>query len=186
MENALVGAAAALLGGGPRGVPSVVGNVTTGGTESLLLAVKAARDAHPEVADPTVVVPSTAHAAFAKAAAYLRVRLVPVPVSPRRCARTRPTSRRRSPPTRCWSACSAPSYAHGVVDPVAEIASAAATRGSPLPRGRLLRRLDAALPAPARRVGAAVRLLRARRHVDLGRPAQVRVRAEGHVDPAAP
>ena len=45
MENALVGAAAALLGGGPDGVGSVVGNVTGGGTESLLLAVKAARDA---------------------------------------------------------------------------------------------------------------------------------------------
>src|SRR3954447_17364408 len=47
MENALVGAAAALLGGGPDGVRSVVGNLTSGGTESLILAVKTARDAHP-------------------------------------------------------------------------------------------------------------------------------------------
>src|SRR5690606_39804959 len=45
MENALVAAAARLLGGGGDGVPSVVGNVTSGGTESLILAVKAARDA---------------------------------------------------------------------------------------------------------------------------------------------
>src|SRR5687767_9560689 len=35
MENELVGAAATLLGGGP----GVVGNVTSGGTESLTLAV---------------------------------------------------------------------------------------------------------------------------------------------------
>ncbi len=47
MENAVVGAASALLGGGPDGVGSVVGNLTSGGTESLILAVKAARDAHP-------------------------------------------------------------------------------------------------------------------------------------------
>src|ERR671920_1948739 len=41
MENALVGAAAKLLRGGAE----AVGSVTSGGTESLLLAVKAARDA---------------------------------------------------------------------------------------------------------------------------------------------
>ena len=39
MENALVGAVASRLGGGPDGVGSVVGNLTSGGTESLLLAV---------------------------------------------------------------------------------------------------------------------------------------------------
>jgi hypothetical protein len=37
MENALVGAAAGLLGGGPAGVATVVGNVTSRGTESLTL-----------------------------------------------------------------------------------------------------------------------------------------------------
>src|SRR5690606_13316571 len=48
MENALVGAAAGLLGGAPvDGQSTVVGNVTSGGTESLILAVKAARDSRP-------------------------------------------------------------------------------------------------------------------------------------------
>src|SRR3982751_6573874 len=61
MENALVGAAARVLGGGP----ATVGRVTSGGPESLLLAVKAARDARPEIDQPRLVVPSTAHAAFA-------------------------------------------------------------------------------------------------------------------------
>jgi glutamate/tyrosine decarboxylase-like PLP-dependent enzyme len=47
-ENELVGAAAALLGGGA----ATVGTVTSGGTESCLLAVLGARDARPEVARP--------------------------------------------------------------------------------------------------------------------------------------
>ena len=56
MENALVAAAARRLGGGPGGVETVVGNVTSGGTESLILAVKAARDS-PGVAGPGVAGP---------------------------------------------------------------------------------------------------------------------------------
>ena len=83
MENALVGAAARLLGGGPgSSAPDAVGSVTSGGTESLILAVKAARDARPEVAAPRIVVPASAHAAFAKAAHYLRVELDTVPLDP--------------------------------------------------------------------------------------------------------
>ncbi|MET0494371.1 MAG: aminotransferase class V-fold PLP-dependent enzyme [Actinoplanes sp.] len=60
----------------------MVGSVTSGGTESLILAVKAARDAHPEITHPRLVIPSTAHAAFAKAAHYLGVALDTVPVAP--------------------------------------------------------------------------------------------------------
>ena len=129
MENALVGAASALLGGGPAGVSTVVGNLTSGGTESLILAVKAARDARPEIAEPELVLPSSAHAAFAKAASYLRVRVVPVAVS---------SATLRPDPAAVAAAitdrtvlvvCSAPSYAHGVIDPVEAIAAAAAARG---------------------------------------------------------
>ena len=137
MENALVGAVASRLGGGPDGVGSVVGNLTSGGTESLLLAVKAARDARampwsPEPAvsgEPELVVPVTAHAAFAKAASYLKVRLVPVPVSPA-TLRPDPAAIAKAITERTvLVACSAPSYAHGVVDPVEAIAAVAAERG---------------------------------------------------------
>ena len=76
MENELVGFAADLLGA----PSSVVGSVTSGGTESCLLAVKTARDARPEVTRPNVVVPTTAHAAFHKAAHYFGVELRAVPV----------------------------------------------------------------------------------------------------------
>ncbi|WP_320069284.1 pyridoxal phosphate-dependent decarboxylase family protein [Micromonospora sp. RTGN7] len=130
MENALVGAAARLLGGGPGSTaPDVVGSVTGGGTESLILAVKAARDAHPEITAPRIVVPVTAHAAFAKAAHYLRIALDLVPVDP---ATLRPSAADVAAairPDTVLVACSAPSYAHGVIDPVAEIAAVAAAAG---------------------------------------------------------
>ena len=126
MENALVGAAAELLGGGPSGVASVVGNVTSGGTESLILAVKAARDARPDIASPELVIPSTAHAAFAKAASYLRVRPVVVAVSPDTLRPDPSDVDGAITGNTVLVACSAPSYAHGVVDPVAGIAAVAA------------------------------------------------------------
>lgn len=125
MENEVVGTAAELLGGGP----DTVGTVTSGGTESILLAVKAARDGRPEVERPQLVAPVTAHAAFAKAGEYFRVELVPVAVDP--------VTFRPDPVdvaaaiTECTVlvVASAPSYAHGVIDPVTEIAAAATERG---------------------------------------------------------
>jgi sphinganine-1-phosphate aldolase len=150
MENALVGAAARLLGGDVE----TVGSVTGGGTESLLLAVKAARDARPSVEAPRMVVPSTAHAAFAKAAHYLRVALDVVPVGPSLRADVAATEAAIGPST-VLVVGSAPSYAHGVVDPIPRLAAVAAEKGVRfhvdacfggwvLP---YLRRLGAGLPA---------------------------------------
>ncbi|MFC5286370.1 pyridoxal phosphate-dependent decarboxylase family protein [Actinokineospora guangxiensis] len=125
LENDVVAAAARLLGGGP----GTVGAVTSGGTESCLLAVQAARDARPEVAEPEIVLPETAHAAFHKAAHYFGVRAVVVPVEA--------TTFRADPAAMAAAitgstvlvVASAPSYAHGVIDPVAEIAAAARAAG---------------------------------------------------------
>lgn len=126
-ENALVAAAAKLLGG--EVAPGVVGSVTSGGTESIMLAVKAARDARPDVDRPRMVAPVTAHAAFAKAAAYLRVDLDSVPVDSQTLAADPATIDTAITPETVLIACSAPSYAHGVVDPVADVAACAADRG---------------------------------------------------------
>src|SRR3954451_18264443 len=124
MENALVGAAVKLL----RGGPDTVGSVTSGGTESLILAVKAARDSRPDLATPRLVIPSTGHAAFAKAAHYLRVALDVVPVGAD--LRADPEAMAAAmPPDTVLVVASAPSYAHGVVDPIPELAAAAAERG---------------------------------------------------------
>lgn len=126
-ENALVAAALKLLGG--DGAPDAVGSVTSGGTESIMLAVKAARDGRPDVDRPRIVVPVTAHAAFAKACAYLRVELDSVPVNGETLAADPATIDAAITPDTVLVACSAPSYAHGVIDPVAEVAACAAERG---------------------------------------------------------
>lgn len=122
MENALVAAAARLLKG-----DHAVGSVTGGGTESILLAVKTARDARPDLATPRMVIPSSAHAAFAKAAHYLRVALDVVPIGPDLRADPSATAARITDDT-VLVVGSAPSYAHGVVDPIPELAALAAER----------------------------------------------------------
>ncbi len=124
MENDVVGTACDLL----DAPPEAVGTVTSGGTESCLLAVQSARDAHPEVTEPAIVVPDTVHAAFHKAAHYFGVRTVVVPVGPD--LRADPDAMAAAiDDSTVLVVASAPSYAHGVVDPVAEVAAAAAARG---------------------------------------------------------
>ncbi|KRF14559.1 pyridoxal phosphate-dependent decarboxylase family protein [Nocardioides sp. Soil796] len=124
MENELVGFACGLL----DAPPSVVGSVTSGGTESVLLAVQAARDANPSVERPRMVLPSTAHAAFHKASHYFGVEAVVVPVTSDFRADANAMAAAIDDRTVLVVA-SAPSYAHGVVDPVTDIAAAAAARG---------------------------------------------------------
>ncbi|TVT42287.1 aspartate aminotransferase family protein [Amycolatopsis rhizosphaerae] len=122
MENDLVAAAARLLGGG-------VGAATSGGTESCLLAVLAAREGRPEVANPNMVLPSTAHAAFQKAAHLFRVRAKTVPVDAKTFRADPEAMAAAIDDDTVLVVASAPSYAHGVIDPITEIAAAAAARG---------------------------------------------------------
>ncbi|MGZ6746085.1 MAG: pyridoxal phosphate-dependent decarboxylase family protein [Nocardioides sp.] len=127
MENDLVAFGCDLLDA-PAGA---AGTVTSGGTESVLLAVQTARDARPEVERPRMVVPETAHAAFHKAAHYFGVELVAVPVGPDFRADVEATTAAvdADPDRTVLVVASAPSYAHGVVDPVSELAALAAARG---------------------------------------------------------
>lgn len=124
MENELVGFACDLL----DAPGTAVGTVTSGGTESILLAVQGARDSRPDVTRPRMVLPATAHAAFHKAAHYFGVETVLVPVGPDFRADPAAMAAAIDDDTVLVVA-SAPSYAHGVVDPVTEIAAAAAARG---------------------------------------------------------
>jgi sphinganine-1-phosphate aldolase len=124
MENELVGKACDLLDA-PDGA---VGTITSGGTESVLLAVQTARDARPDVDEPEMVLPTTAHAAFHKAAHYFGVRVVAIAVGDD--FRARPDAMASAITERTvLVVASSPSYAHGVVDPVEQIAAAAAARG---------------------------------------------------------
>ncbi len=124
MENDVVGFTCDVL----DAPSSVVGTVTSGGTESVLLAVQGARDARPDVSRPRMVLPTTAHAAFHKAAHYFGVEPVLVDVGPDFRADAGAMASAIDDST-VLVAASAPSYAHGVVDPVTPIAAAAAARG---------------------------------------------------------
>ncbi|TQK72490.1 MULTISPECIES: aminotransferase class V-fold PLP-dependent enzyme [unclassified Nocardioides] len=124
MENDLVAFARALV----DGPETMVGTLTSGGTESCLLAVQGARDARPDVRDPSIVVADTVHAAFHKAGHYFGVRVVVVPVGPDHRADAAAMAAAIDDTTVLVVA-SAPSYADGVVDPVPAVAAAAAARG---------------------------------------------------------
>jgi sphinganine-1-phosphate aldolase len=130
-EAEIVAMTAAMLGGSD---PSrqVVGTVTSGGTESILLAMKAYRDqaragAGRRARRPEVVAPSTAHVAFDKAAQCFGIKLVRVPVGSDYRADVAAMRRAVNRSTVAMVG-SAPSFPHGVVDPVEELAAVAAER----------------------------------------------------------
>ncbi|MEZ4589071.1 MAG: aminotransferase class V-fold PLP-dependent enzyme [Gemmatimonadales bacterium] len=115
-----------------RAPPGAAGSITTGGTESIFLAVKTAhrwaREHRPSARRPTLVATRTAHAAFDKAADVLGMRTVRVPVG----------AGYRADPERMAAAIdddtimlvgSAPSYGYGVVDPIPELGALAERHG---------------------------------------------------------
>ncbi len=127
-ETELVGMTASLLGGDAE----VCGNMTAGGTDSILAAVKAARDwgraLAPRNTAPEMILPVTAHPAFDKAAHYFGVRAVHVPV--RADFRADVDAVRAAINERTILIVgSAPSYPQGVVDPIPELAQAAQEHG---------------------------------------------------------
>lgn len=103
--------------------------LTSGGTESIFLAVQTARDAARArgVGAPTLVCSVTAHPAFAKACKYLDVEMVPLAV--RMDGRADPAAYAAAIDDRtALVVVSAPCYPFGVIDPVVEIAGTAAER----------------------------------------------------------
>lgn len=128
LETELVAMAAAHL----QGDDQVVGNFTSGGTESIILAVKTARDYARTVrgiAEPEIVLPATAHASFQKAAHYLDVKAVLAPVDPRTFKADVAAMRDAVTPNTALLVGSAVSYAHGVVDPIRDLGQLALERG---------------------------------------------------------
>ncbi len=130
IENDLVGAALALL----RGGPNAVGTLTSGGTESCLLAVLAAREAwrgRGGTGRPRLLLPVTAHAAFRKAGHLFDLDVVDVPVDPLTCRADVAAVADLLDERTALVVVSAPSYPHGVLDPVGEVAALAAAAGVP-------------------------------------------------------
>jgi len=112
-----------------RGDANAVGHLTSGGTESIMLAVKTARDMarfmRPHIKEPEMVLPKTAHAAFHKAAHYLSVKPVVVDIDPQTFKVRAEDMEKAITENTILLAASAPSYSQGVVDPIAEIGALA-------------------------------------------------------------
>ena len=110
--------------------PDGAGFMTSGGTESLLLAVKAARErgrAERGITTPNAVIPASAHAAFEKGCAYFGVESRRVPVGPDWRADVDAMAAAIDENT-VLIVGSAPQYPQGVVDPIPALAALAADR----------------------------------------------------------
>lgn len=127
-ESEIISMTAGLLS-----APDGTGNVTSGGTESILMAVKTARDYAREergVTDPEMVMPVSAHPAFNKSAHYLGIRAIQIPhkedfrvdVNAMREAIT---------PNTVLLVGSAPNYPFGTIDDIPAIGALAQGRGIP-------------------------------------------------------
>ncbi len=134
-EAEIVAMTAAMLGGdagGGAGAGSgACGTVSSGGTESILLAVRAYRDQAREqrgIEKPNMVVPASAHAAFDKAAAYFGVEIRRTPCSGDMRADV-DAARAALDASTILLAGSAPSFPHGVIDPIEDLSELAAGAG---------------------------------------------------------
>ncbi|MGJ8668782.1 MAG: pyridoxal phosphate-dependent decarboxylase family protein [Oceanococcus sp.] len=129
MEKDIVGAVKELL----RGSGSCCGNFTSGGTESIMLAMKAARDfcraTKPHITQPNIVLPITAHPAFHKAADYLGLTVIMTTVDTTgfRADLTAFADAINDQTIICVG--SAPNFSHGTVDPIEEMSEIARERG---------------------------------------------------------
>ena len=128
IQSEVVDATASLL----HAPDGVAGFMTSGGTESILMAVKAARErakAERGVTAPEMVLPESAHAAFHKAAYYfgLTVRKVSVRADFRADVDAMAAAVNQNTALVVGSA---PQYPQGVIDPIPELASIAAEAGA--------------------------------------------------------
>jgi sphinganine-1-phosphate aldolase len=115
-----------------HGQEDTVGHMTSGGSESILLAVKAARDyarvRKPHITRPELLMPLSAHPAFNKAAHYLGLETVIVPTQKETLAADVEAMERAVTDHTVMVVGSAPSYPHGIIDPIPELAGMAADK----------------------------------------------------------
>ncbi|XP_029305732.1 sphingosine-1-phosphate lyase 1 isoform X2 [Cottoperca gobio] len=130
MEAEVVRMACTLFHGGP----SSCGAVTSGGTESILMACKAYRDMAYErgVKYPEILAPVSVHAAFDKAAHYFGMKLVHVPLDKKTMKVDVKAMKRAINKNTAMLVCSAPQFPHGIIDPIEEVAKLAVRYSLPL------------------------------------------------------
>ena len=133
MQRDIVAITTGLLGADrrPAGGPPTRGYLTSGGTESLLQATKTARDwgrATGRTSRPNMVLATSAHAAFEKAAHYFDVEARRTPVRPDGSADVDAMADAADDDT-VLVVGSAPSYPQGVIDAIPDLGALALERG---------------------------------------------------------
>lgn len=107
-----------------NGDENVVGNMTSGGTESILMALKTARDfaraEKPHIKEPEIIIPNTVHPAFEKAAHYLCLKPIRVKVKEDFRADVE-TMKSKINENTILLVGSAPAYPQGVIDPIEDL-----------------------------------------------------------------
>ena len=128
LEDEVLRMTAELLNG-----KNAVGSMTSGGTESIMVAVKAARDKarhEREIQEPEMVLPKSAHPAFNKAAHYLGIKAIRTPIDENFLADVSAMTAAITDNTVLLVG-SAPQYPHGVIDPIPEMAAVAQASNIP-------------------------------------------------------
>ncbi|XP_060097166.1 sphingosine-1-phosphate lyase 1 [Heteronotia binoei] len=122
MEAEIVRMTCTLFHGGPDSC----GVMTSGGTESILMACKGYRDMAYEkgIKYPEILAPESAHAAFDKAANYFGMKMVHIPLTKDMQVDVKAMKRAISRNT-AMLVCSAPQFPHGIIDPIEEVAELA-------------------------------------------------------------
>ncbi len=110
-----------------NGDSSVRGSVTSGGTESILLAVKTYRDYAKDkkgIAEPEIILPKSAHAAFDKACHYFDIKAVWTELDENYAADVKDIREHINENTIAIVG-STPCFPYGVIDPIPEISELA-------------------------------------------------------------
>jgi len=127
MEADIIGMTADLLG-----QPGAPGSLTSGSSESNFLALKTARDrmreVMPQVKEPEVIVPWSGHPSLSKASGYLGLKVVRAALDSEQRADLVSVKKSITPNT-ILVVGSAPTWPHGVVDPIVEMAELASRKG---------------------------------------------------------
>jgi len=128
-EAEIVAMTAQMLGG--EQADAVCGTISSGGTESIMLAMKTYRDwarAEKDITKPELVLPVTAHVAFDKAGQYFNIRLKKIPLDEN--FRADVTAARKAITGNTIALVgSAPGFPHGIIDPIIELSELARERG---------------------------------------------------------
>lgn len=117
-----------------HGDDQVCGTMTSGGTESLLMACKTYRDLAMSkgIKRPEIVMPMTAHPAFNKACSYFKIKLIRVPIDPITLEVDLNAMRKAITKNTCMLVGSAPNFPHGAIDPIEELSKIAVEYRIPL------------------------------------------------------